>query len=163
MRRAALWWLPPLIENRIVPSLHPLGREECIRLLGTHSVGRLGFVANGLPQILPVNYVLSPRAVVIRTAPGMKLEALGRGRVCAFEIDHTDVAYHAGWSVLVHGLATEVDDPRELEAVSDLPLRPWGPGRKDHYMRIELDKVTGRRIEPAAPMPFDGASDMSIG
>ena len=60
------------------------------------------------------------------------------------------MAQHAlvetGWSVLVKGRAAEVTDPVELDDVTRLPLHPWAPGPKDHWIRIEANEVTGRSI-----------------
>ena len=58
---------------------------------------------------------------------------------------------HTGWSVLVRGEAIEVADPAELARLRRLPLDPWAPGAKAHYVRILPAKLTGRRIlAPAA-------------
>jgi nitroimidazol reductase NimA-like FMN-containing flavoprotein (pyridoxamine 5'-phosphate oxidase superfamily) len=81
--------------------------SECIHLLATMTVGRLGFVHEGGPEVLPVNYVLDGDAVVFATNTGMKLWGSTRGRV-VFEVDQTDPVTRSGWSVVVHGLAQEV-------------------------------------------------------
>jgi len=47
--------------------LNIIPREECLRLLGGQSVGRLGFVSWDQPMILPVNYAVSG-VVVFRVA-----------------------------------------------------------------------------------------------
>jgi hypothetical protein len=57
-----------------------------------------------------------------------------------------DALVETGWSVLVKGRAAEVTDPFELADVTRLPLRPWAPGAKDHWIRIEPREVTGRSI-----------------
>lgn len=55
-------------------------------------------------------------------------------------------AWQDGWSVLVRGLATEITDTAELERVQRLPLRPWAPGVKPHWLRLPTQHVSGRRI-----------------
>ena len=52
-----------------------LSKEECLRRLGTASVGRVAFVDQGEPVILPVNHGMDGEAVVFLTAPGSKLVA----------------------------------------------------------------------------------------
>src|ERR1700729_2476567 len=78
-----------------------LGREDCLRLLGTQQVGRLAFVTEGRPDVQPVNYVLDGDAVVFATASGIKLWAATRSPV-AFEVDAIDPQSRSGWSVVVH-------------------------------------------------------------
>lgn len=55
-------------------------------------------------------------------------------------------AWQDGWSVLVQGTATEVTDPDELDRLHRLPLHPWAPGDKPHWLRLATDHITGRRI-----------------
>ena len=68
-----------------------LSREECLRRIRTARVGRVAFVENGEPVILPVNHGLDGDAVVFRTAPGSKLTAAENDEPVAFEVDAFDV------------------------------------------------------------------------
>jgi uncharacterized protein len=70
----------------------------------------------------------------------------GRGGRVAFEVDRADAATRTGWSVLIRGEAIEVTDPCELARLRELPLRPWAPGAKGHYVRILPATLSGRRI-----------------
>jgi nitroimidazol reductase NimA-like FMN-containing flavoprotein (pyridoxamine 5'-phosphate oxidase superfamily) len=122
---------------------------ECMRLLGSHHLGRLAVVVDGQPLVFPVNYALDGAQVVFRTGSGTKLHGAD-GRRVAFEIDGSDVTYHTGWSVVVVGTAFEEHDPLKVHELESLPLAPWGPGEKSHWMRIQRSAVTGRRIERLA-------------
>lgn len=126
-----------------------LSVDECMRLLSSHvpRIGRVGFVADGAPVILPVNYVFHEGSVVFRTDAGAKLAAAGQCAQVAFEVDAIDVNWREGWSVLVQGRAEEVLDTVELERLHGLPLRPWGPGPKAAYVRIMSTQISGRRID----------------
>jgi nitroimidazol reductase NimA-like FMN-containing flavoprotein (pyridoxamine 5'-phosphate oxidase superfamily) len=125
---------------------------ECLRLLATKQVGRIGFAIWGGPEVLPVNYVLDGDAVVFATGAGSKLAAVVRSPV-VFEVDDTDEQTRSGWSVVIHGLAQEVTaaDTRTLERVQALPLEPWAEGRKPYYVRITPRFVSGRRVGGAGP------------
>ncbi len=127
--------------------LHPTTVEECMALLADAYVGRLAFVVDGKPQIVPLNFRYVEGNVVFRTSYGSLLDAV-HGSAVAFEIDGWDETDHSGWSVVVHGLAEEVWRPEELRAIRELPLRPWAPGPRDHYVRINPEAITGRRIGP---------------
>jgi uncharacterized protein len=122
-----------------------LDDAECRRLLASRYVGRLGFVAGERPEIVPVNYVVRGRDVVIRLRAGAVSAAVDGAHV-AFEIDDVDPDYHTGWSVVAHGRASRITDPDDLAAAEGLPLRAWAPGDRELYLRITTDHCTGRRI-----------------
>lgn len=126
--------------------LESLSEEQCFELLRSGFLGRVGFSLGGTPVVLPVNYALLDRDVVFRSAPGTKLSAAVLGTRVAFEVDDADALYRAGWSVLVIGHADEIRDEETLAAVRQLPLRPWAGGERDHYVRVESEHVSGRRL-----------------
>ena len=134
-----------------------LTKSECFALLAQERLGRVAVIDDRGPAVFPVNFVLDRHMVVFRTDEGTKLDAACRGSRVAFEIDGTDTAARTGWSVVVRGEAVEVTDPAELARLRRLPLDPWAPGAKAHYVRILPAKLTGRRIlAPAAPSDRGG-------
>ena len=134
-----------------------LTKDECFRLLSAQHLGRLALADDHGPIALPVNYVLDQHTVLFRTDEGTKLDAAARGARVAFEIDGVDEATRTGWSVLVRGEAALVTDQAELARVRALPLYPWAPGAKSHYIRILPSLLTGRRIAlPDAPWNWLG-------
>lgn len=119
--------------------------DECLRILGEHHFGRLGVLVGQQPLVFPVLYALAGRDIVFRTDPGTKLYGATGHRV-AFEIDDADMMYHSGWSVLVIGVAVEETDPVRIAELARLPLAPWVPGPKSHWIRIRSDAISGRRL-----------------
>src|SRR6266542_703777 len=83
-------------------------------------------VVDVLPQIFPVNYALSGRMIVFRTAPGTELSYAPMTKV-AFEIDDYDAPTGVCWSVMVQGVPHDA-----LEALDDSPGRLAGrhPARR---------------------------------
>lgn len=126
--------------------LEVLDRDECLRLLGAHYLGRVAFTVGGHVEILPVNYALVAGAVVLRTAHDSLLATHVPGHEVAFEIDHADAMTHTGWSVVVRGPGEAVDDPGERASLARVPLRPWGAGRRDLWVRIRPRSISGRRV-----------------
>lgn len=123
-----------------------LSEDECLRLLARVHFGRIGFVADGEPTVLPVNFACDGRTIVFRSTDGSKVAAaVDRPRV-AFEVDATDPLYQGGWSVLARGPLELVDDPAEIERLGRLPLRPWWPQARDRWLRIVIETVSGRRL-----------------
>jgi nitroimidazol reductase NimA-like FMN-containing flavoprotein (pyridoxamine 5'-phosphate oxidase superfamily) len=132
-----------------------LDGDECWRLLATQQVGRFAVMVGQYPLVFPVNYAVDGRTIVFRTAPGTKLAAVERCTV-TFEVD---VVTPPGWSVMVHGLASELIAERNVdvsERSKATGATPWAPGDRTHIVRVVPDHVTGRRIRPAElPDAFD--------
>jgi len=80
-----------------------LSERECWDLLATASVGRLALSVRALPVIVPVQYYLDGRRLVVclghRGLPERALDAA----VLAFAVDSIDPATRSGWSVQVQG------------------------------------------------------------
>ena len=134
-------------------SPQPLLRSECFRRLRQVSIGRIGFVVEGWPVVMPVNYAVDGEAIVFRTDPGAKLEAVFRAPRVAFEVDSFDRLYRGGWSVLVHGIAEEVGSEEGARLAATLRLAPWAGGPKHHWVRVPMLQVTGRRLPRAWSYP----------
>lgn len=122
---------------------------ECLALLRGANVGRLGVSINALPVVLPVNYAVDDDAVVFRTMAGTKLSVAVVETVVAFEVDDYEPSGGVGWSVLVQGLASEIVDAEQIARARALPLRLISRGgHRDHFVRLEMRAVTGRRVRP---------------
>jgi nitroimidazol reductase NimA-like FMN-containing flavoprotein (pyridoxamine 5'-phosphate oxidase superfamily) len=136
-------------EPRAVPLLaeviDPMSAAECHRLLGLHSLGRVGITSGGLPVILPVHYVYDDGVIVFRTGEGTKLRAAVNGDVLAFEVDAYDADSGCGWSVMVLGRATVFTTEHGIDdfATSDQAQA----GERNHYVRLFCEVVTGRVIQ----------------
>lgn len=142
------------------PGLQVLTARECLVLLATQQVGRLGVFADGYPLIIPVNVSLDNGVIVLRSGAGTKLAAAQHANV-TLEVDQIDPLSRTGWSVLVRGLAEEVtgDHAADLVASSHaVAATPWAPGEHDHWVRLIPHRVTGRRlVGPALPPAFESA------
>lgn len=136
--------------------LEILDSNECRSLLAATPVGRIAFVDRGEPVILPITIGTWNGAVVFSTAAGSKLEAAVTARTVAVEIDGWDETLRVGWSVLVKGTASTVDEGREIAALDRLSVTPWvRPEIPKTWVRVLPTEVTGRRI----PTPRRSARD----
>jgi nitroimidazol reductase NimA-like FMN-containing flavoprotein (pyridoxamine 5'-phosphate oxidase superfamily) len=126
--------------------LEILEREQCLDLLQTARVGRLIFTEHALPAVQPVNFQLWHGDIVIRVASGTKLAAAVGNLVVAFETDELEPDLRTGWSVTVVGHVQLITDVADLVELSGLFLQPWDDGRRDYFLRIRIEKVTGRRL-----------------
>ncbi len=133
-------------------ALEVLGERECLDLLASGEVGRVGVVVDGQPLIFPVNYVLDGQFVVVHTDVGPMLTGASQALV-AFEVDGFDAVARSGWSVLVQGMANDVTDALDYasEHLQTVEFSPWAPGPKPRLLRISATTVTGRRFQGATP------------
>ncbi len=131
-----------------------LSRDECIALLAGTSFGRVGVSVDALPAILPVTIALMDQSVVFRTLPGTKLAHAAAGSILAVEADEYDASSRDGWSVLVRGVATELQDASVVDRARALLASSWIDGSSaEHYVTVSCDLVTGRRLRPMSLVP----------
>lgn len=127
-----------------------LDLDACFRLLRTVEIGRLAVpTVGGAPHVVPVTYVVDRETIVFRTDAGTKLVALLEGPA-SFQVDVTDPYHRSGWSVLVQGVAEEIEPDDELG------LRPWAAGTLAHWIRIVPVTVTGRLLAVPGGESGDG-------
>ncbi|WP_316668049.1 pyridoxamine 5'-phosphate oxidase family protein [uncultured Propionibacterium sp.] len=112
--------------------------------LASVDVGRIAVTSGDSPEIYPVNFCLDGESIVFRSASGSKLETLALNSRVAFEADSW--ADEGGWSVLVRGTATLVEDADELARVAKAPLRTWVPTVKKNWVRVVPSQITARRF-----------------
>src|ERR1700712_1247885 len=107
--------------------MRDLAQDECLRLLDTRSVGRLAFVDDEGPAVVPVNYVAQDGAVLLRISPHSSIGRHVRDQVVAFEADDIDEPTRSGWSVLLRGPARFVD-AEDLPLTAETRPQPWPEG-----------------------------------
>ncbi|HJQ03840.1 MAG TPA: pyridoxamine 5'-phosphate oxidase family protein [Nocardioides sp.] len=116
-----------------------LSEEECWEHLGSGTVGRIAWSGAEGVSVVPVNFAVEDRAILIRTTPYSLMARDCSARGVAFEVDAFDDATHTGWSVLVRGRC------ERQERSGDAPL-PWATGSRVLGLRITASVVTGRRL-----------------
>ena len=124
--------------------LFALDEATCLTLLRTQPVGRL-VLGGDPPDVLPVNFVVVDRSIVLRTADDGLVAARAGGTVM-FEVDMLDDRTRSGWSVLARGV---LDDAAEPPA----ELATWAPGAHDRWMVVTIASVTGRLLRGAVDAP----------
>ncbi|SEH66521.1 Nitroimidazol reductase NimA, pyridoxamine 5'-phosphate oxidase superfamily [Mycolicibacterium rutilum] len=140
-------------------ALETLNRRQCLDLLQHVRVGRLVFTEDALPAVQPVNFRLWRDDLVIRVAGGPKLAAATNHQVVAFEADELDPDLRDGWSVTVVGHAEPITEIDELVELSGTFVEPWVDGRRDHFVRIRTETMTGRRFRRRSVPQYCGAVD----
>ena len=122
-----------------------LSRQECFELLGQKLIGRIAYVDDDGPVVLPVNYVVDKETVLFRTSASSLLAARVRDGTVSFQVDEVDEVTESGWSVLLRGVAT-FEDPTRTQTASHPRPSPWVQGSRNLVVRISPQVVTGRRL-----------------
>jgi len=124
-----------------------LDPERCVERLEAAPWVRIGFAADGVPAVLPINVLLHDDAIFFRTAPGSKLGTAAASGTVVIEADGGDARTRVGWSVLARGEASIVTDPDMKEALFALPFEPWAlPDDNFFWVRIDVASISGREI-----------------
>ena len=138
---------PEARDQNLIATIEAIPPTTCWNLLATTTVGRVGLLVDTKPEVLPVNYAIDGESILFRTGEGTVLTQASL-TVVAFEADHLDPRDQSGWSVMVQGLARDIGDAIDptSERLKRLSLVTWAPGTRAHWIHIQPDKVTGRRI-----------------
>jgi nitroimidazol reductase NimA-like FMN-containing flavoprotein (pyridoxamine 5'-phosphate oxidase superfamily) len=127
-------------------NLLTLSPEECFSLVEAGGVGRIGFASTAGIEILPVNFAVTNKTVVFRTAPDTLLATHGNATV-SFQTDCIDPENHQGWCVLIQGHAHKVSGEHEVARLEQATLLvPWAAGARDVWVRISPTRISGRRV-----------------
>jgi nitroimidazol reductase NimA-like FMN-containing flavoprotein (pyridoxamine 5'-phosphate oxidase superfamily) len=132
-------------------SLAALSREECLRGLASHSLGRLALTAHALPVIVPICYSFSDGQIVFRApVDGMVARACD-GSVVAFQVDNLGRDVGTEWSVLVVGLAALIAGTDTLRSLP-IPAVSGPGGGPDQFVRITIGQISGSPIRSSGSL-----------
>ena len=128
-----------------------LSRDECLSLLPSSRVGRVGVSIGAIPAILPVNFLPLGDSVLFRTSGASELFRACVGSVVAFEVDdHTDAGLFC-WTILMQGVAIEITDATELRRARLAWLEAWHLGeRADRFVVVPPTILSGMRFPRVA-------------
>jgi len=136
----------------------PLDEDACWHLLPRARVGRLAWTdADGRVLVVPVNFGLDGRRVVVRTGDTVLLDAARAGARCAFQADDLEPGLRSGWTVLADGHLSEVVDPDSAERLGQL-VNPWLRVPRPHVLLLEATQISGRKLHAVGGVeviPFD--------
>ncbi len=122
-----------------------LDEARCMELIESTPIGRIGFLSDGSPLVLPVNFAVHEGAIVFRTLEGVKLAAVAEGQTVCFEVDQWDPATRTGWSVVIRGRSSEVTGWAEIEQLENIGLAPWTREKwRPLWAKIEPTGISGR-------------------
>jgi nitroimidazol reductase NimA-like FMN-containing flavoprotein (pyridoxamine 5'-phosphate oxidase superfamily) len=110
-----------------------LSQTQCLELLGAAAIARVGYVSNDGVEIIPVGFRLAagPRLFMMTQPWGILGQLAERGARCTVEVDHHGDTQGSGWSVMMRGTLSRLDQSGSA-AYADLDhhLEAW-PGYVD--------------------------------
>jgi uncharacterized protein len=153
----------PLV-RALGPSIRDLAPQECLAVLGRHTVARIAYAFERHVDIVPVHYVYDGGWLYGRTSDGGKLQAWRHSHWVAAEVDEVRGLFD--WvSVVVHGTVHVLgpeggDDSAAAWEHAVALLRRLVPQTGTVYdpvphrtvlFRIHVDEMTGRECQPGPP------------
>lgn len=125
-----------------------LSDQECWGFLATTTVGRVAFVGSTGQQLLPVNFQYLDGIVYFQTSLDSILAEMAEGMDdVAFSVDYREELFQTGWSVVVSGSSSKVDDESLMEEVTAVSrLRPWAPGDRTLVIALTPRAISGRKV-----------------
>jgi uncharacterized protein len=147
--------------DRIDHGLVALDESACWDLLPQARVGRLAWTdPDGRIMVVPVNFGLDGRTVVVRTGDTALLDAARAGKRCAFQAEDLEPGLRSGWTVLVDGHLTVAEDAATAKRLGRL-ADPWLRDPRPHVLVLTATQVTGRTLPAVGGVqvvPFDDQS-----
>jgi nitroimidazol reductase NimA-like FMN-containing flavoprotein (pyridoxamine 5'-phosphate oxidase superfamily) len=123
-----------------------LTKADCLRLLGTQTVGRVVFTSAAMPAAEPVSYILHGNEIIFRVPADGPLATGTRNAVIGFQADDIDPTTRLGWSVLGIGHTHEITDlARRTAVATDTPS--WGPDTTSRTIALPLQHLSGHPIQ----------------
>ena len=122
-----------------------LSRERCLSLLRSTRLGRVVYTVDALPAVTPVCYAVREGDLLVRAGARSRLARTVPGSVVALQADRIDEGHGLGWSVVVTGVAVEVDGA-DLPPGNRSSLGGWGPDLGSRYLSIVPTVVAGSSV-----------------
>jgi hypothetical protein len=119
-----------------------LTADECWTLAASKPAGRIAWAGPTGPTVIPVNFVLTPRRVHVRTAAYSALARECDDSLVAFEVDEFDAHTRSGWSVLLRGRAHLQFGGTDGRHDPDV----WPAGAHGLRLTIDVQEISGRRV-----------------
>jgi len=139
--------------------------DECAAILAAGLVAHVGFIADGVPHVIPISYQYDPAepaVLYLHAAHTSRLVArLTSGEIACISVALLDgvvfsklarshsVNYR---SVVCYGRARKIEDPAHQIRVYDAMIARYNPGRR---AGIDYQPLSHKDVESTAMLAFD--------
>tara|TARA_R110000744_G_scaffold88464_3_gene172495 strand:- start:8602 stop:9057 length:456 start_codon:yes stop_codon:yes gene_type:complete len=133
-----------------------LKTEEGIRLLSDNYIGRLAFICQGNPYVVPITYYYdeTSNSILGYSAEGHKMNAMRKNRSVSLEVDEI-TAVNNWQSILAHGIFEELQGSeakfllhRFAQGVKNIIIR------KEKIIPQSINAFSSKMNSPETPIVF---------
>jgi len=148
-----------MIEERTLPQIVDLSKDEIYEVLESVSFGHIAFSADDRPYVIPIHFAVQKPYVYFFTTEGKKTEIMEKNPYVCLQVE--DIADSKNWkSVIVEGEGKLLTDTEDIEKAMNLiqeanpTLTPaWSIRWMDSWIRanrsavyqIQIYAMSGRR------------------
>jgi nitroimidazol reductase NimA-like FMN-containing flavoprotein (pyridoxamine 5'-phosphate oxidase superfamily) len=117
--------------------------DLCIKILREGTVGVLALIGSDAPDLRPVNFAISRRRIVMRTAHGRIFDGARQEEAASFVITAFDQRERSGRSIIVTGKLS-VCDP--TDSAIRAKVGAWSKADRPERVLLSIERITGRRL-----------------
>ncbi len=117
--------------------------DLCIKILREGTVGILALIGSDAPDLRPVNFAISRKRIVMRTAHGRIFDGARRAEAASFVVTEFDQREHSGRSIIVTGKLS-ICDP--TDSAIRTKVGAWSKADRRERILLSIEKITGRRL-----------------
>lgn len=90
--------------------MEALSKSACLEFLASKYIGRVGYLFQGFPEVVPVTYCFDPQqeAIISYSAEGHKIDCLRKNPYVSFLVDDLEELSHWKW-VIAQAIFQESD------------------------------------------------------
>lgn len=148
-----------MIEEKTLPQIVDLSKEEVANLLSRVNFGHLGVTRDNRPYVVPIHFAYGRPGIYFYTTQGMKTDIIDQNPMVCLQIE--DIRSREDWeSVIITGPAERLETAEQIDRAMKLikkvnpKLTPawsirwfddWIRSNVSVVYRISLENVSGRR------------------
>ena len=117
--------------------------DVCIKILREGTIGILALIGSDAPDLRPVNFAISRKRIVMRTAHGRIFDGARREEAASFVVTEFDHRQHSGRSIIVSGNLS-VCDP--TDSAIRTKVGAWSKADRPERILLSIVKITGRQL-----------------
>ena len=120
-----------------------LTHNQCIQLLQSETVGRIGYTKENNVYIVPISYVLDDKYIYAQSPEGAKLQFMRKNKNVCFQVERIENMIN--WrSVVVQGTFEELKTEKNIVYASELLSE-----RLEPFAHRQVTKIASRTKETA--------------
>jgi len=125
--------------------MEPISELEALKFLEAAPVAHIGVVADGVPYVTPMSFVMDGKRILFRTKPGRRFAAIEANPIVSIEVSEFNDENGEWKSVVVRGRASTTTDSETARVTVEKLL--------SKYEKVLGSPLSRGRIQPLASFP----------